>query len=269
MKDRTHLRIIQCTVTGVLIFGIAVGQTNRHPPQDVQPEACAEGVTGITSPTVTLEERDRGAALKRARMTNKKQMTPRELLEQLRTLKKLGLDVRGDIPEDGPEADAYAELLYRQWINREGEISAGVQEEASAGRLMIFARHDAKASADKAHHYLNELQGSEWVAIFRDALKCPMGLDEPFTAGDSLNQWHERVRLKFQKAIPDYPLLGRIWDTSIDITYQMEEIKQLRDECLRVQASTSNEKALAGLTKLISACEQASMLGSGLLLACD
>jgi hypothetical protein len=32
-------------------------------------------------------------------------------------------------------------------------------------------------------------------------------------------------------------MLGRIWDTYVDVSYQPEEILYLRDECLRAKAS--------------------------------
>jgi hypothetical protein len=114
------------------------------------------------------------------------------------------------------------------------------------------------------------LDGSEWIALFRDVLKCPMGIDQPFIPGEDTRVWRERNRLKFQKAIPNYPMLARIWDTFIDVTYEPEEVRQLRDECLQVRAiAASNHLAFEGLSRLISACDESLRLGSGLYLACD
>ncbi len=269
MKDRIRSRVMQRVVISILVLvGIGVAQTNWIAPKAARMSACAEHMKGVASRAIIQRRKTGKLVLKRNKVMDKNQMTPEELLKRVRTLKELGF-VQGEIPEDGPEAEAYAKLLYQEWTNREGDLSKSFPEGSKAGRLMIFVRQDRAAWDNKTDHYLNDLDGSEWIAVFRDVLKCPMGMDESFTASDNLNEWHERVRSKFQQAIPDYPMLGRIWDTYNDVTYKPEEIEQLRDECLRVQASTSNEKALAGLAKLLSACDEASKLGSGLLLACD
>lgn len=100
-------------------------------------------------------------------------------------------------------------------------------------------------------------------------LGCPKGIDEPRARGESNEAWQQRYTLKFQQFIPDYPMLGRIWDTYIDVGYQGDEVKSVREECLKVRAKTSNFTALEGLAKLIKACDEGLEMGLGLYLACD
>jgi hypothetical protein len=64
-------------------------------------------------------------------------------------------------------------------------------------------------------------------------------------------------------------MLGRMWDFYSDVWYSPEETTQLRGECLKVQASTSNPLALDGLAVLIQACHEASAVAVGLFLAAD
>jgi hypothetical protein len=111
-----------------------------------------------------------------------------------------------------------------------------------------------------------DLERSEWEAIFYDTLNCPVLIDEPELPGESEEEWHERFSRKFRQAIPDYPMLAEIWNPSFYISYEGEEIEQLRSECQRVGALTSSESALSGLGKLLAACGEASKLGYGILL---
>ena len=106
-----------------------------------------------------------------------------------------------------------------------------------------------------------------WYALFFEVLGCPeSGLSMP--EKDVAEYW-ERIRLNFQQAIPDYPMLGRIWDFYIDVWYAPEEIEQLRNECFKAQANTSNPTALEGLGLLLQACEKASADQLGIFLAAD
>jgi hypothetical protein len=108
---------------------------------------------------------------------------------------------------------------------------------------------------------------AEWSALFLDVLDCGHG-DAP---SDDL-PYAERleiIRLSVEKAIPDFPMIARMWDYYWDAWYERDEIGQLRNECLRVKADTSNTLALEGLNKLLAACDEALMNKSGLLLASD
>jgi len=63
--------------------------------------------------------------------------------------------------------------------------------------------------------------------------------------------------------------MARIWDTYVDVSYQPQEIYQLRDECLRAKATTRNTVANRGLDKLLQACDEAIKAHSGLYFAAD
>ena len=114
-----------------------------------------------------------------------------------------------------------------------------------------------------------QIRYEEWEAIFFTVIMgyCPMY--EYYVEGQNLDERDERARLRFQQAIPDYPLLGRMWDVYVDAIYKPEEVSQLRKECMRVQAMTDNAEALRGLGKLIKYTEEAERSGLGLFLACD
>jgi hypothetical protein len=156
-------------------------------------------------------------------------------------------------------------------------ITEGTSAEASldalksgTGTLMIFRKRQREDQDTEEWTRLDNLEGKEWLAVFVNILHCPIEVDEPYAPGDSLDELDERIRLKFQRAIPEYPMLGRIWDTYIDIMYQQEEISELRDECLKVVAlASSNPVALQGLGKLIAACDEALGRGDSIMLACN
>jgi hypothetical protein len=125
------------------------------------------------------------------------------------------------------------------------------------------------AWSEETHLHMGGMTGDEWQALFNEALGCPMGIDEPYIHGEDVNGWEERVRLKFQSAIPDYPLLGEAWHYYYGAWYEPEEIEQLRDECRKAQANISNPVALNVLGQLIRACDEALRRKSGLMLAGD
>lgn len=139
-----------------------------------------------------------------------------------------------------------------------------------SGSLDLHVVHDPSGQYDvaKGDRYLGiAFEPLEWEALFFDVLHCPEA--EPFVDGEDLDKYYERHRRRFQQAIADYPMLGRIWDIYEDVRYMPEEVNLLRDECLRVQTSTSNALALEGLRKLILACNEALKLGMGLYMASD
>ena len=105
--------------------------------------------------------------------------------------------------------------------------------------------------------------------LFYGVFSCPSASDEPLLPGETEEEWEERFSRKFQQSIPDYPMLGRLWDLFMYASYKPEEVNRLRDECLKVKDSTSNEKALGGLAKLVKACDEALKRGYGLLLVPD
>ena len=93
---------------------------------------------------------------------------------------------------------------------------------------------------------------------------------EPYIQGEDIYEYDERNRAIFRQSIPEYPMLGRIWNMYEDVGYTPEQVRQLRDECLKLQAiATANPHALEALKKLIMACDEAIKVGGGLFLVSD
>lgn len=101
---------------------------------------------------------------------------------------------------------------------------------------------------------------SDWEALFWDVLGCPKF---------DLNESSERNREMFQQAIPEYPMLSRIWDNYEDYVFTPEEIEKLRNECLQIKAGVAEANAARALRKLIYACDEASKAGCNLMFVCD
>jgi hypothetical protein len=113
----------------------------------------------------------------------------------------------------------------------------------------------------------SDLYGDEWANLFFDVLGCPRPVD---IEGNTREEKLEKYKLAFQSAIPDCPLLGRIWNfysESIFINY--EEVMNLKNECEMVKHRTTASKASQGLDKLIEACNVALKEEMGLLLDID
>jgi hypothetical protein len=139
-----------------------------------------------------------------------------------------------------------------------------------SGSLDLHIVHDPNGQYDaaKGDRYLGiAFEPTEWEAVFFKVLHCPEA--EPFIQGEDLDEYYERYRRRFQQAIADYPMLGRIWDMYEDVCYMPEEMNLLQNECRRVQTRTSNAYALEGLRKLRFACNEALKLGMGLYMASD
>jgi hypothetical protein len=109
--------------------------------------------------------------------------------------------------------------------------------------------------------------GGDWEAIFFDTLHCPEY--EPYNFDEDIDAHTERQRQLFKQSIPEYPMLGRIWDMFEDVSYNSEESKQLREECLKLKSLTTNLRAIRGLEKLIAASDEAIIADTALWLASD
>jgi hypothetical protein len=108
----------------------------------------------------------------------------------------------------------------------------------------------------------------EWLAIYFDAL----GLDK-----SGYQRWAAKkpslsqrgvvtILTEFDEEISSYPMLSRIRGPFYDVAFESDEVDKLRQECLRVQASTSNAVALRGLEKLLRICDHAQKLGLSIYL---
>jgi len=119
-------------------------------------------------------------------------------------------------------------------------------------------------------HYLDiRLEGNEWGALFLDVLRVPGFNDVPRLKDEESVDWQERYRSIFQRTLPNNPMLARIWDIFIYVSFEPEEIEDLRKECLRIQSTTSNKRAQEALAKLIHACDKAGEVQSGLFFVPD
>ena len=176
--------------------------------------------------------------------------------------------------KEGPFGDAGT------YFRREEQTSAPDQnisdkESEVAGGLAIFAMREPtfmtfSHGLSGIDQYLDlRLNGDEWVALYLQVLRCPDAGQVPRLPNEDVAEWHKRYGAKFQQAIPTHPMLGRIYDVFSYISYAPDEIEQLRVECVKLEATTSNEKARFGLAKVIAACNEASQLRVGLLFVPD
>lgn len=105
------------------------------------------------------------------------------------------------------------------------------------------------------------------IALF--ILAAPLRLKK-YSPDEDLDEEDEKFRIEFQRAIPEYPMLGRIWDTYINTDFKPEEVRELRDECLRVQlAAAPNAVASEGVRKIIDSCDRAINQGASLVFQCN
>lgn len=193
-------------------------------------------------------------------MTNK-QTSQEDIIRLLKEAKEKGYI--GNLPDDPAELQALARTIQSEMVYQQpSEAEMG----SEPGRQQLVL----KLNPSGAWNYRTDrtlpiyFEGPEWSALFHYVLRVTDR--EPLVADEDFAEWGERQRVRFQKSIAEYPMLGRIWDTYIDVSYRPEEIPQLRDECLQVKASTSNPVALRGLEKLIAACDEALKDSLGLSL---
>lgn len=109
----------------------------------------------------------------------------------------------------------------------------------------------------------------EWDNLFYGSFGCFMGMNEPYIDGEPIENWEERVRTKFQSAIPNYPLLGRMWQIDSEYWYSPEEIKKLLEECLSALDKVSDQSARNALEKIVRACNEAILHNGGLSVVGD
>ena len=107
----------------------------------------------------------------------------------------------------------------------------------------------------------------DWEALFWTALNAAR-LDE-YVQGEDIIQYHERNRQKFEDSIPDYPFLGRIFDMYEDAVYEASEVEPLRNECVKAQGASNDERSIRALSKVMLACDKAIERNLGLLFISD
>jgi hypothetical protein len=176
--------------------------------------------------------------------------------------------------KEGPFGDAAT------YFRPEGQAGASNQilsdkESQVAGSLAIFAMRDPtfrtfSRGLSGIDRYLDlRLNGDEWDALYLQVLRCPDAGQVPRLPNEDTAEWHKRFSEEFQQAIPTQPMLARIYDLFIYVSYAPHEIEQLSVECVKLEATTSNEKARSALAKVIAACNEASKLRVGLMFVPD
>jgi hypothetical protein len=92
----------------------------------------------------------------------------------------------------------------------------------------------------------------EWYSLFFQVLRKSVGQSE------------DRP-VDFQEPVDGYPILSRLNDIHDDVTVEQFEVRQLRSECLRVEAiSTGNTAAQKCLRKLLLICRWAEESKTGI-----
>lgn len=72
---------------------------------------------------------------------------------------------------------------------------------------------------------------------------------------------------RFNERMAGYPMIGRVRDTDVKVSFEAEELSALIDECERVAGSTSNDKALRAAQKFSLAAARAQSAGAALGLS--
>ena len=195
---------------------------------------------------------------------NNKRMSEEDIVQLLKEGKEKGY-IRGNLPTDPSELKALAQQIHKDSIYQTSEEGIGIE----TGRQQLIVKRQPTGEWTEITDRRLPLffEGPEWSSLFHDVLRAKDR--DPLSPSEDLDKWSQRQRARFQESIPDYPMLGRIWDTYIDVHYQPEEVRRLRDECLRVKSSTSNPTALSGLDKLIAASDEALKDRLGLSLLSD
>ncbi len=108
---------------------------------------------------------------------------------------------------------------------------------------------------------------NDWEAVFVGTRQCPKW--QPYIEGENVFEHKERNRKLFQQSIPDYLMLGRIFDMYEDYIFNPEEVGKLRQECLKATPLASNSAASLALRKLIYVCDEALKDKFYLEFSCD
>ena len=147
-----------------------------------------------------------------------------------------------------------------------------VSEGFGNGSLHPHVVHDPISYWESGRHaddvYVGfDFHWNDWEALFRTALNAAER--DEYVQGEDIDEFHERNRRKFKDSIPDYPLLGRMFDMYEDAAFEATELECLRSECLRVCNDAIHNDAVRAANRIILACNKASESGLGLLFISD
>jgi len=150
-----------------------------------------------------------------------------------------------------------------------GQIPTANDSVQGGGGLDFIVRKDPSQLNETTDHRLGfALRSVEWSSLFFDVLGCPLA--EPFVQGDDIHRWTENRKTRFEGAIPQYPLLARMWDPFQHVWYSPDEIIALKHECeMAAQLDSNTRSSKQGLRKLETACDEALSAGLGLYLLSD
>lgn len=137
------------------------------------------------------------------------------------------------------------------------------------GSFSIAACKDPAHPDEETDRHLGlTLHAAEWSSLFFQVLGCPLA--EPYVVGEDIDVWTENRKTAFARAIPEFPLLARLWDPFRNVWYGPEEISALKVECQTIRERFSNTPlSSAGLRKLEAACDESLKSGLGLYLVGD
>jgi hypothetical protein len=188
----------------------------------------------------------------------RKQMTRDEMIQLLLRLKEMGLDYN-QLWKDPVELERLADQLAAESVYSEAAPGG-----PATGKQQMVLTPSVGNSERKLELLPSYLEGPEWSAIFTDQLGCSyVDADVP------LGEWRAKQKAYFHQALPEYPMLARIWDTYVDVDYKVDEVSRLRAECSALLNKAISPIARSGLQKLIEASDQALQKGMGLSLLAD
>lgn len=148
------------------------------------------------------------------------------------------------------------------------------------GSLHIFLARDPERwhVAEDTVWMRFDFHPEDWHALFVGVLHVPMLNEEDlqqlrgrnlYAEADERIDRFEWERDLFRDALSEYPMLGRIWTMYEDFVFRLEELPQLRGECLKLKSETTQPEAVKALRKLMYACDEAAKRGFSLILKSD
>ncbi len=90
-----------------------------------------------------------------------------------------------------------------------------------------------------------------------------------YEGSDNILRLRNDDRHLFARIAPEFPMLSRINYIFEDVFFNVEEVEQLRNECVKIRPATSNSAADLGLRKLLYSCDEALKVNFCLELLCD
>ena len=178
----------------------------------------------------------------------------------------------------GPEMVGFSQLSDERPLHKKANVHSGERSplevesrnvetddpSAGGGAFDIVVRENLSQLNEKTDHRLGfGLHSAEWSSLFFRVLGCPLA--EPYVVGEDIEVWTENRKTAFQRAIPEYPMLARLWNPFSNVWYGPDDIVMLKLECQRVmQRYSKTDLAFRALLKIETACDEASNEGLGL-----